>query len=166
MTRTVEVGASVSPRLSVPGFRWPARPQAPGPWWGRRPSPWVKKATACSSQKASVCLSGTCSGSPQLQGRLPASPWGQVGMQGPGTRVLPPPASSGRCPASTLQNQVCEGHPQNRCLLLGTPHVGLGSHIPSFSNHLPLGLILNIYIFLDSCPFHWSFKMCDSSCTR
>ena len=57
----------------------------------------------------------SCRDTSRVRVHLPASPGGQVGIQGLGTRVLPLPASSGRHPASTFQSQVCEGHPQNHC---------------------------------------------------
>ena len=166
MTRTVEVGASVSPWLSVRGRRWPPWPQAPGPQGRRRPSPWVEKATALWLPESVCCVSvarALAAPSSRDTGHVSSSSRLSRGSgRNTGARDMCP------CSASKLGEapKVCEGHPQTHCLLVGAPHVGLGSHVLSFSNHLSLGLILNVYIFLESCLFHWSAKMCGSSCTR
>lgn len=150
-------GAHRGPRHQVPGG-------GGGPPLGSR------KHLPCGPQKASVRLSGTCSGSPQLQGhqscessssRLSRGSGGNSGARD----TCPSSASKlGEAPCFHVPESGLRGAPTKPLPLVGAPHVGLGSHVLSFSNHLSLGLILNIYIFLESCPFHWS-KMYDSSCT-
>ena len=172
MTTIVEVGASASPRLSVPGFRWPARPQAPGPWGRRRPSPWVEKACALWLPE-SVCASQWhVLWEPPAAG-MPVE-WEFIFQPLPGSRgkagawgTCPSPTSKlGEAPCFHVPESGVRGAPTKPWPPGWCPHVGLGSHIPSFSNHLSLGLILNIYIFLEGCPFHWSSSMCDSSWSR